>query len=185
MSMQERAMKSLLEGQRRQFFGKYRGVVVDNRDDNKQGRLQVQVPQVLGDAKVWAWPCVPFAGKDVGFFAMPERDTGVWVEFEAGDPSFPIWTGFWWAKGDIATADADPSIKFFRTKKFTLRIDDQAGEIRFENKTGGPQPGSQITLTAVEIKLKSSSIKVEGAGGRTLTIDTKSLRVHENALEVI
>ena len=128
MPAQDRVTQALLEGQRRQFFGKYRGVVTNNRDDNKQGRLEVQVPQVLGTAKVWAWPCVPFAGKDVGFFSLPEPDTGVWVEFEAGDPSFPIWTGFWWGKGDIAPADADPSIKFFKTKKFTLRVDDSSGQ---------------------------------------------------------
>src|SRR5688572_22057881 len=92
------------------YFGKYRGRVEDNDDKERLGRLQIIVPQVLGEAKVWAFPCVAYAGKDVGFYAMPKIGTGVWVEFEAGDSRYPIWTGCVWAKGDISAADAKPDV---------------------------------------------------------------------------
>ena len=37
---------------------------------------------------------------------MPEVQVGVWIEFEAGDASRPIWTGCWWASGEMP----DPAV---------------------------------------------------------------------------
>ena len=48
----------------RRFYGKYRGIVVDNQDPSKLGRLKLRVPSVLGKDVVtgWATPCVPYGG---------------------------------------------------------------------------------------------------------------------------
>ena len=60
------------------------------------GRIQAKVPDVLGDDESgWAMPCVPFGGSGVGFFVLPAVGAGVWIEFEHGDPDYPIWTGCW------------------------------------------------------------------------------------------
>lgn len=68
-----------------QFHGKYRGKVLKNQDPLSLGRLQVSVPAVLGEGSLsWAMPCVPYAGKDVGFFMLPSEGSNVWVEFEGG-----------------------------------------------------------------------------------------------------
>lgn len=177
--MKDDVTRKLLEHQASKFFGKYRGTVTDNRDTLARGRLKVQIPQVLGDAEVWALPCVPYAGKDVGFFAMPKTGSMVWVEFEAGDASFPIWTGSTWALGDIAADDASPDIKFFKTDKFTLRIDDAAGEIIISN-----QGGSQIKLSSNEINIKSSQVTTEASGGKKTELGSSSFSVNDGALEV-
>jgi uncharacterized protein involved in type VI secretion and phage assembly len=174
------AASSLLAKQRTQFFGKYRGLVVDNADDLKRGRLQVQVPQVLGLQPVWALPCVNYAGKNVGFFAMPPIGTVVWVEFEAGEPSFPIWTGCVWALGDIDDADAVPTVKFIKTDKFTIRIDDDGGELRIED-----QNGTQIVISPSNLLLKSSTTKVQGGGGsKEVALDNTSVTVNQTSMEV-
>ncbi len=173
------AAQSLLAKQRTQFFGKYRGLVTDNSDELKRGRLQVQVPQVLGLQPVWALPCVTYAGKDVGFFAMPPIGTVVWVEFEAGEPSFPIWTGCVWGLGDIADADAIPTVKFLKTDKFTIRIDDDGGELRIEDTNG-----TQIIITPSNLVLKSSTTKVQGGGGREVALDNVSVTVNQTSMEV-
>jgi uncharacterized protein involved in type VI secretion and phage assembly len=162
----------------RQFYGKFRGRVVDNDDPLHRGRLRVQVPQVLEDSSAWAMPCVPFAGKEMGFFALPEKDTGVWVEFEAGNPSYPIWTGFFWNQNDIP--DSSPEIKFFKTKKFTLRIDDSVGEITIENDSG-----SQIVMTAMDVTLKSSSVKTEASGGKNTALAAQGFSVNDGTFEVL
>jgi uncharacterized protein involved in type VI secretion and phage assembly len=161
-------------------FGKYRGRVRDNLDPLRRGRLEVLVPAVLGDVPVWAMPCVPYAGPNLGFYAMPEVGTGVWVEFEAGDVSFPIWSGCFWNTDDIDSADADPTVKFFKTKKFTLRVDDGNGEIVIKNDSG-----SEITLTAQDILHKSSTVKQEAAGGRKTELSSASFKVNDGSLEVL
>ena len=165
---------------RTEFYGKYRGRVVDNVDPLKKGRLKVLVPPVLGGIAVWATPCVPYAGPKLGLYAMPEIDTGVWIEFEAGDPSHPIWTGFFWNDGDIDDADADPAIKFFKTRKFTLRIDDNNGEIVIENDCG-----SQIKITAQDILHKSATVKQEASAGRKTELGVAGFKVNDGSLEVL
>jgi hypothetical protein len=89
------------------FFGKYRGVVVKNRDPQEMGRVQVQVPALLGVTTTWAMPSVPCnLPKKVGS-ALPKIGAGVWIEFEAGDPGFPVWTGCWFK----STAEVPPSLR--------------------------------------------------------------------------
>ena len=165
---------------RSHYYGKYRGTVVDNRDPTTRGRLRVTVPAVLGPVAVWAMPCVPYAGPSLGFYTMPELGTGVWVEFEGGDVSYPVWSGFFWDDGDIDSADADPQIKFIKTNKFTLRIDDGNGEIIIENDSG-----SQIKLTAQDIVIKSSAVNQEASGGRKTELTAASFKVNNGSVEVL
>jgi len=78
------------------YYGKYRGMVLNNIDPMQIGRLQVQVPDVAGlIPTTWAMPCFPATGKQMGFWSIPQIGTGVWVEFEQGDPDYPIWSGCW------------------------------------------------------------------------------------------
>lgn len=76
------------------YYGKYRGTVVNNVDPLQIGRLMVIVPDVTGLAPgTWCNPCFPVAGMQMGIIAVPVIGSGVYVEFEQGDPDFPIWTG--------------------------------------------------------------------------------------------
>src|ERR1035441_7456598 len=69
-------------------------MVMQNVDPMQTGRLMVQVPDVSGMIpSTWAMPCFPFAGIQQGFFVVPAIGSGVWVEFEQGNPDYPIWTG--------------------------------------------------------------------------------------------
>jgi hypothetical protein len=73
------------------FYGVYRGVVKDTADPLNKGRLKIQVPQVLADAITeWAWPIVSSSNTQSG---VPKLDEGVFVMFEGGDPSYPLWAG--------------------------------------------------------------------------------------------
>jgi hypothetical protein len=72
------------------FYGVYRGTVFNTNDPQNLGRLQVKIPQILADqATQWAWPVEKY-GTDT---AVPSVGQGVWVVFEGGDPSYPIWIG--------------------------------------------------------------------------------------------
>jgi len=81
----------------KKFLGKYRGNVVNNVDPEQRGRIQVIVPDVSNVmVSSWALPCAPVGGMQTGMFAVPPIGAGVWVEFEQGDPDYPIWTGCFW-----------------------------------------------------------------------------------------
>lgn len=166
--------------QRTEFFGLYRGSVTDNNDPERRGRLKVLVPQVLGMSEVWAMPCVPYAGPQRGLYLMPEIGTGLWLQFEAGDPSFPVWVGMFWNEGDIAEADAAPTVKYLKTTKFTVRIDDDEGEMIVED-----DQGSKITINAQEVSIVSQAVKTEAGGGKKTELSSSSFTVNDGALEVL
>ncbi len=100
-------------GAEQKFYGKYRGLVIENIDPKSIGRIMVQVPAVLGETpSTWAMPCVPAAGIQSGVFIVPPIGSQVWVEFEQGNLEYPIWTGgFWGSVADVPTfATAPPAI---------------------------------------------------------------------------
>jgi uncharacterized protein involved in type VI secretion and phage assembly len=140
---------------------------------------------VLGDLEVWAMPCVPYAGDGVGFYCLPDAGAGVWVEFEAGDPSFAIWAGCFWGDDELPDA-SDPDIKIWKTRSLTLRIDDGSDELYVETSSG-----SRLTL-ADEITAESggathsvgSSGVVASAGASKSEVTASSFRVNDGALEV-
>ena len=79
------------------YYGKYRGTVISNLDPENRGRIQAMVPDVQGYIPLtYAMPCVPAAGKGSGAYFLPEIGSGVWIEFEQGNPDFPIWVGCFW-----------------------------------------------------------------------------------------
>ena len=62
------------------YYGKYRAIVVDVNDPEKRGRIKVQCPKVLGDAKsAWCQPCVPYAYEKGGDFVLPKLNDFVWI----------------------------------------------------------------------------------------------------------
>jgi hypothetical protein len=108
----ERVVAGLVDRLERRYFGKYRGFVVDDADPLGLARLRVRVPSVLGPDVVtgWASACVPYGGADdQGLLFLPDRDAGVWVEFEEGDLEFPIWTGTFWSKPDSGSQVPRPN----------------------------------------------------------------------------
>lgn len=83
-------------------YGKYRGTVTDNQDPRKQARIKASVPEILGDVDSgWALPCAPYSADGSGIYTVPPVGAGVWLEFEAGDVSRPIWVGCWWASDKL------------------------------------------------------------------------------------
>lgn len=78
------------------LWGKYRGLVFKNIDPEMRGRILVKVPDVSNDELTYAMPCVPIAGPGMGTFFLPPIGSSVWIEFEQGNPDYPIWVGCYW-----------------------------------------------------------------------------------------
>src|ERR1043166_2593508 len=115
------------------FFGKFRGTVTDNQDPSSLGRIKAQVPDVLRDVDTgWALPALPYSGNGVGVYTVPAVGASVWIEFEAGDVSNPIWTGCFWKSTqlpkDETGASTTPDKKIIRTEQGLLLCFDDAGK---------------------------------------------------------
>ena len=156
--MNDNTIEQLVEHVRSRFYGKYRGKVTDATDSEKKGRLKVSVPAVLGELEAWAMPCVPYTGENAGHYMIPEVDAGVWVEFEGGDPSYPIWVGGFWADSDtpkqVKGKDPDPAVKVLRTSSgLVMSLDDAAQIITI---------GDADAKNFMTIEVQGGKLKLQG-----------------------
>lgn len=148
--------RQFAEFNRTHRFGKYRGLVSDLADPESIGRIKARVPEVFGEEESpWAMPSFPFAGPQHGLVLMPEVDDGVWIEFEAGDLSRPIWSGCWFARDQRPTPDTARLLA--TTAGHQILIDEDADTITLKHPDG-----AEITLGSsdLELKLGNCSIKV-------------------------
>jgi len=166
-----------------QYFGKYRGTVINNVDPLQIGRLMVQVPDVSNIIpSTWAMPCVPFAGIQSGFYVVPPIGSGVWIEFEHGDSDYPIWVGGYWGSAAeipalvLAAPPGVPQIVLQTTGQTTLVISDVPGP------TGGILLKSS---TGAMISISDTGIIISNGQGATLAMTGPAVTVNEGALEVI
>ena len=135
MSVFEVQQQDMAQGDcHKKFYGKYRGTVVNPVDPNGEGRIQVIVPDVTGTGiSSWAKPSLPFGGPNSGFFAVPPLRAGVWVEFEQGDPNFPIWSGCFWSndetpEGASKISRGIPGLTMQTMTNNRIQIDDTPGQ---------------------------------------------------------
>jgi len=158
-----------------QYYGKYRGTVVNNIDPRQLGRLQIQVPTVTGSNQLnWAMPCVPYAGAGVGFFMLPPVGARVWIGFENGDPDYPIWTGCFWDQGDLPASPAIAEMKVIKTDTATITLNDLpgAGGVTIETTTG------------MKIEIKPTGIEINNAQGASIKFNGPKVSLNDSALEV-
>ncbi len=198
----EELIRQLARQIQNKYYGKYRGFVVDNADPQCLGRLRLRVPTVLGEAEsAWALPCMPFGGlPDQGQFTIPEVGAQVWVEFEEGELSHPIWSGTFWQPGDVpAEADrTEPTTRLIKTPAgHRLQFDDEDGAERLtlhhprdaeltidEHGTVNltDAQGARLTLDA-----QANEVVLQDAHGNTLTLNAGGTTVedaHGNKIEM-
>lgn len=160
--MSDPILMEILERLRGRFYGKYRGTVTAV-DEKSPLRIKAKVPAVLGDVPTeWCMPCVPYAGDGAGIAFAPEIDAGVWIEFEGGDVSCPIWSGCYWHAGEIPSKVA-PQVKVIQTKGGQqIILDDKAHSITVSdsNKNRATFDKNGITLVRGSGKVAVSAGKV-------------------------
>jgi hypothetical protein len=168
------------------FYGKYRGTVINNIDPLQIGRVQVSVPDVSVIPGTWAMPCLPIAGKQEGVYMVPQIGAGVWVEYEQGNPDYPIWVGgFWGSAAEVpALALVPPAIPpgqnivVQTTAQNTLVLSDSPPT---------PVSGGIVlkTLTGAMIVVNDSGIYIQNGKGASITLIGPTVTVNMGALVVI
>ena len=157
----------------RKFYGKYRGTVAADGDD--QGRLRVIVPDINPDSAMLAEPCVPFLGQDSGILFLPPLAASVWVEFEQGDLSSPIWTGCAFPRA---------------TKSLKTEVGFAAGKLCLQTAKGGSivldDDAGKLTLKSGNsvITISDDGIEITNGKGASIKLSNRKVAINDNALEI-
>ena len=169
--------------QAKKFYGKYRGTVINNIDPMQIGRIQAMVPDVSALLPTsWAMPCVPIAGKQMGTYFVPQLGAGVWIEFEQGDPDYPIWVGgFWGLVAEVpalvlAGNPASPSIVLQTGLQNSLIISDLPGP------TGGIMLKSTTGATLI---VNDTGIYIQNGKGASIVMVGPSTTINTGAMTII
>jgi hypothetical protein len=179
---------STTASQARTFYGKFRGTVINNIDPMLRGRLLLEVPDVTGLVpSSWAEPCVPLAGPTgppMGVYMVPPIGAGVWVEFEQGDPSKPIWVGCRWGlPSDVPTLalaglPVSPNICMQTMGQNMLMLSDMPPT---------PATGGIIlkSLTGATLVVNDLGIFIQNGKGASITLMGPMVDINMGALTVI
>lgn len=179
--MTDDLLERLIDLVENRFFGKYRGVVTGHETLPARGRVEVMVPAVLGDLPVLAEICVPYAGDGVGLMLLPEVGSGCWVEFEGGDPTYPIFVGGFWGDGQMPDALGGTNPRLLRSANCELRLDEGT-----QTLTALSDQGGTLTLDAaatMNAGMLTGEVKAE-SGGASMTKTTKSVEVSDVMVSV-
>ena len=182
------------------FFGKYRGKVTGNKDPLHLARLLVEVPAILGDRQdSWAMPATPYAGKDIGFFTIPPVGTNIWVEFEGGDPDYPIWAGCFWGEDELpqnAKVEEPDKVQVFRATGITLTWSNLGNNKGVTLEVESPVVERKLKMVfnadgielnnkdETTIKIKADEIELKNKNNSTVTITADTITLKESAIEV-
>jgi phage baseplate assembly protein gpV len=161
----------LIERVEGRYYGKYRGQVTDNNDPDNLGRVKANVPRLLGTEETgWALPAFAYGGaSEQGLFAVPDVGAGVWIEFEGGDLSYPIWSGTWYSSGTIPES-APAGKKVLKTKSgHKIVLDDDGGALEITDSNGN------------SITMDSSTVKVAVGSAIRIVIEAPQIELVENA----
>ena len=171
-----------MSGQTERFYGKYRGTVVNNIDPMQIGRIQVIVPDVTNVIpSTWAMPCLPIAGIQTGTFAVPPIGAGVWIEFEQGDPDYPVWVGGFW--GTAAEVPALAHLVPPALSGFTLQTTLMNGVV--VSDAPGPTGGIMLkSTTGATLIVNDTGIYIQNGRGASIVMVGPSVTINAGAMVI-
>jgi uncharacterized protein involved in type VI secretion and phage assembly len=162
------------------YYGKYRATVLNNVDTENRGRVQVQLADRYGlFPSTWAMPSFPVASIQHGICVIPPIHASVWIEFEAGDLDFPVWSGgFFENAGEMpalaaAGTPATPNIVMQTTGQVTLLLSDNPlANVLIKSASGAM------------IQIGSSGILISNGQGAVISLSGPTVSVNNGALTV-
>jgi uncharacterized protein involved in type VI secretion and phage assembly len=142
------------------------GVVTNNQDPEKLGRVKVRFPWLADQQESdWARVAAPMAGNGHGAWLLPQVEDEVLVAFDRGDPRFPYVVGALWSK---PAPPPDPGggpradVQVIRSRSgHVVRLDDRKDQEKIEitDKSG---------KNSIVISTKDNAITLSCDGDLTL-----------------
>jgi len=103
----------------------------------------------------------------------------VWMEFEHGDPDFPIWSGCWWGNAaempPLLLAPPYKKVMIVTQGGHSVTLDDSPGVGGITLETKG---GQKIVLTDAGL------IQIDNGQGATIEFIGNMVSINKGALEV-
>ena len=134
------------------------GLVVDNKDPDKLGRVKVRYPTLPGQDTSWWAPLAALgAGENRGWFFLPEIDDEVLLVFEHGDFRRPIVLGALWNGKDL------PPDKNGGNNERRVLVSRQGSRVEFDDDKGtvtiedGGKIGRIVISTENKITIEAMS----------------------------
>lgn len=163
-------------------YGVVTGVVTNNQDPEKLGRVRVRFPWLSHEEESpWARVAMPMAGKDRGLWLLPEVDDEVLVAFEQGDARFPYVVGALWSRNappPETNGDGKNALRVLRSRSgHVVRLDDTDGEEKIEIVDAARK-------CSIVIGTSQNTITLSCEGDLTLESKSGKLVLKANGVEV-
>ena len=114
----------------------------------------------------------------MGFFALPKVGAGVWIEFEHGDPDYPIWSGCWYG----SVADLPPVLLAPPYSKLMLKT--AGGNSIILDDTPGVGGITLETSAGQKLVMSSLGIEINDGMGGVIKLTGPQVSINDGALEV-
>lgn len=164
------------------IYGVVTGLVTNNQDPDKLGRVKVKFPWLSDiDESWWARVAAPMAGKGRGVAFLPEVNDEVLVAFEHGDPRFPYVLGALWNGNDspvVDNADGKNDLRVIKSRSgHTITLDDKDGEekISIVDKSG---------KNSIVVACSDNTITIAADADISLTSANGKLKLSGNGIEL-
>jgi uncharacterized protein involved in type VI secretion and phage assembly len=164
------------------YYGIYPATVENNIDPEQRGRIMVVCPDVGGlTPSTWVEACVPIAGKQMGMFVVPQIGSGVWLQFQGGDPDRPVWIGCYWGSAAdvpalaLAGPPPDPNIVIQSMLQNAVIVSDLPGP------TGGVMLKS---ATGATIVVNDIGITIQNGKGASISMVGPTVTINAGALVI-
>lgn len=155
------------------YLGEYHGIVTDNADPEKLGRVRVNIPGLIEPASGWALPRGSGSGgaKGLGAYDVPPIGAAVFIGFAAGNIDEPYYSGGWHGLKEqhalvpTNTADAH-KLKIFESDRFLIVLNGIGGaeEVLIKDKSTGDKismkPSAILVQSATKVQVTAPTAEV-------------------------
>jgi uncharacterized protein involved in type VI secretion and phage assembly len=175
------------EDQTQRIYGVVVGIVTDNNDPEKLGRVKLNFPwRGVNGQSYWARIATLMAGKDRGTFFLPEVGDEVIVAFDRGDINQPYVIGALWNgvdKPPETNADGKNNIRKIKSRsghEIIFNDNDSAKQEKIEIHT---KAGHKVILDDASGQEKIEII--DKTGGNKITVDSVQNSINiESAMQL-
>jgi uncharacterized protein involved in type VI secretion and phage assembly len=167
------------------LYGVMVGIVTNNQDPEGLGRVKVKFPALSDDNESdWARLAMPMAGKERGWYFLPEVDDEVLVAFEHGDVRLPYVLGALWNGQDAPPAkndDGKNNVRLIKSRSgHIIRLNDEDGKEKIEIIDKSEKNSIVFDTAQNTITITTDKNIILSAAKGTIKLEAKTIELHSS-----